>query len=135
MLRPEEIARLVTGISVAVEVHAQPGDTLLVVNGVCIGVQTAQRARTLMVQGRKSPTEGKEWERGGKGVNSNNAIFEALRDGPLDTRHILDKLGLDVKDNMRRVVLQRIQRMKASGLIRKIKEDQHKNHARYEVSK
>jgi hypothetical protein len=119
-----------------VEVHVEPGE-VVVVNGVSVEVQRAG--------GGKSPRPAKpllisdQRQKGPRGREPDNAANQVIIDcltehGPLMAGRILDQLGIDPKDDTRKKTGQRISRMIAKGILRRIKADKHKGLPRYEVA-
>jgi hypothetical protein len=119
-----------------VEIHVEPGE-VVVVNGVSVEVQRAgggkSRPMPLLISGPKKSQSNHK----GKPIDTaaNQVILDCLTEhGPLDAGRILDHLGLDTKDNRRKVTGQRIYRMVEKGILRRIKADKHKGQPRYEIA-
>lgn len=128
-----------TGIPVVVEITARPGDTLLIVNGVCVGVQSAggkTKALPTSLRETKAIQPVIKRRNNRHRTADDEQILDVIRKhGPSDTAHILDLLKLDPKDPQRRAFSQRITRMKRQGSIQPIKAEKHKGQPRYELGK
>lgn len=119
-----------TGIPVAIDISAKAGDMLLIVHGVCVGVQPKRvYTSTNYTPSKVKPRGGKEGD-----VNSNEAVLQVLGNGPLDTSQLLDALNLHKKDPRRKVVMQRVQRLKAAGTIKPVKADKDAPRPRWEIA-
>jgi hypothetical protein len=116
-----------------VEVHVEPGE-VVVVNGVRVEVQRTgggktPRALPLLISGPRV-VKGKRPD-----TAANQVIIDCLTEhGPMDAGRILDRLGIDPKDHQRKLTGQRITRMIAHGVLRRIKADKHKGQPRYEIA-
>jgi hypothetical protein len=111
--------------------HAKLGDTLIVVNGVCVGVQQVNGgSEVLRLAAPKRPKIGRSTD-----VEEDERILAVLKEhGPLNVAHILDALKLDPKDDRRRLYGQRVNRMEMRGVLRVVKADKHKvRQRRYEI--
>ena len=130
-----------TGIPVVCEFTAHPGDTLVIINGVCVGVQRpGGKTRALLTDMREAVSEAPRKRGAGQrgktrwGRDGDDMVLAVIRKhGPNNAAHILDLLKLDPKDPERRAFQQRITRMRKSGQIQPIKAEQHKGRPRYEL--
>lgn len=116
------------GVPVAIEFTARPGDTLLLVNGVCVGVRSAggKTAQPLAIEGpfiREVKSRGK----GRYQPERDEEILRVLRQhGPQDIPHLAELLGYPLKHPDRRIWTQRIDRMLRREQLKVIREDRNK---------
>jgi hypothetical protein len=117
-----------------VEVHVEPGE-VVVVNGVSVEVQRAgggktPRAMPLLLT--SSPKVSQPHRR--TDIAANQVIIDCMNEhGPLTAGRLLDQLGIDPKDDQRKKTGQRMSRMIAKGILRRVKADRHSGRPRYEV--
>jgi len=129
-------------IDVAVTGQIKPGDKLLVVNGICIGLQTPERLQLIDSRlpinahgGGRPRKDGKPHASQQEIDDERDAILRTLAPKPLLVSQLLDALGIERKDSGKRTLVNgHIRRMFQRGLIRKVREDRDKMFARYEVT-
>jgi len=125
------------GIPVVTDIVAQPGDLLLVVNGVCVGVQKVVAKVTVRAPRLPRPVEQPAtsdlFADDGPGSRSRRAMMAEVEqrvigiireNGPMDARHILDRMQLDTKE--RRIIGQKVWRMLQQGMLRRASGEQTK---------
>jgi hypothetical protein len=118
-----------------VEIHAAPGE-MLVVNGVRVeilcgpGGKSVRPAQLRIAHEQRKVSHGREPDNA-----ANQVIIDCLAEhGPMTAGRLLDQLGIDPKDDRRKLTGQRMSRMIAKGLLRRLKQDKHSGRPRYEVT-
>lgn len=134
-----------TTYPVAVAFSAKPGDHVLIVQGVCIGVRpqglpARPQGEPDRSRGRphKAPPSDLPRTPGGRlqPGPANERLFAVLREhGPLTAGQILDRIGISPKDNARRIEVQRLDRLRRAGKIQPIKEDKNSTRPRLQLVK
>ena len=126
------------GVPVVTDIVAQPGDTLLIVQGVCVGVQKAtskvtvrqarpprQIERPTTIDLFADTTPGNRARRANMAALEQQVIGIIRSNGPMNTRSIVAMMQIaDAKE--RRLVGQKIWRMLQQGMLRRASGEQTK---------
>lgn len=141
-----EVMIAATTIPVVIEITARPGDLLLLVNGVCIGVQP--RRAIALIEGRvQQPTRhdpvakinggGKKPTARQKSREEANVKLLAMigKGPPRNTARLLDAMNIDPKDNKRKYLMQRLNYLADTGVIARHPDDTHARRPRWVLPK